>query len=627
MDLETKPPSSELPLIRVLTCGSVDDGKSTLIGRLLYDSKSLLIDQMESLSADSKLYGTAGAGELDFALLLDGLAAEREQGITIDVAYRFFATDHCHFIIADTPGHEQYTRNMATGASTADAAILLIDARSGLTTQTKRHAQILSLLGVKHIALAINKMDLIDFDEKIYDQIHDAFMTFAECLGIDQVTAIPLSARYGDNLFVNSNNTPWYQGDSLIDWLHSLPALCHIDRVQNHAFLMQVQTVNRPNLDFRGYTGIIAQGSVKCGDSLIIQPSNSPAKVKAIFNGDKAVNAAMAGAAITLTLDREIDISRGDLFSHADAPAPVSNQFMAQLIWFGAQPMLPERRYIFKFGTKQLGGMITQLKHRLDVNQGTKLAATTLNMNEIGTVNLSLDHQIAYHSYADNKRLGAFIVIDRMNNQTIGGGMIDYGLRRADNLTWQATSIDSAARASLKSQKPIALWFTGLSGAGKSTIADALEAKLYHGGHHTMLLDGDNVRHGLNRDLGFTDADRVENIRRVAEVTRLMLDGGLIALVAFISPFRAERQLARELMKDHDFWEIHIDSSLESCEARDVKGLYAKARKGEILNFTGISSAYEPPQNPEIHIDTASLSAGDAANLILQKLKKAGHLL
>lgn len=619
------------PMIRVLTCGSVDDGKSTLIGRLLYDSKSLLMDQLESLKSDSKSHGTVEGGGLDFALLLDGLSAEREQGITIDVAYRFFSTDQCNFIIADTPGHEQYTRNMATGASTADAAILLIDARNGIGIQTRRHSQILSLLGVKHVVLAVNKMDILGFDQKIFEDIVKEFRLFADDLGFLELAAIPLSARFGDNLFAKSDAAPWYKGQCLMDWLHGLvPIMAKQEANQqtnNENFKMQVQWVNRPNLDFRGFAGTIAAGKLKLGDMVLVQPTNQRAEIKEILIGNQSSLEAEKGQAITLRLDREVDISRGDVLSNAKEPAQVSDQFSAHLVWMDSVPMLPERRYYLKFGTRTVAGAITDLKYRLDANHGEKHAAKSLELNEIGLVNIAIDRPIVYLPYKENKRLGSFIIIDRISNATIGAGMIEHGLRRAENIQWQPIVVSQTQRAAIKNQKPITLWFTGLSGSGKSTIANLLEQKLAHSGYHTMLLDGDNVRHGLNRDLGFTDVDRVENVRRVAEVAGLMLNAGLITLVSFISPFNSERQMARDLMGSGNFWEIYVNSSLEACERRDVKGLYALARSGKLPHFTGISSPYEAPINPEYEIKTAEQSAERSAQFLFDQLKAKDYLL
>ena len=608
-------------LLRFITCGSVDDGKSTVIGRLLYDSKMLFEDQLAAIESDSRKWGTQG-GDIDFALLVDGLAAEREQGITIDVAYRFFSTDRRKFIVADTPGHEQYTRNMITGASTADVAVILIDARKGVLTQTRRHSYLVSLIGIRKVVLAINKMDLVDYSQKVFDRINEEYREFAAQIGLTDITSIPLSGLKGDNMLVASDNTPWYHGPTLMGFLET----CEVDdtRLQKEAFRMPVQWVNRPNLDFRGFAGVITSGSVKPDDRIVAQPSGKESKVARIvtFNGDLPV--AVAGQSITLTLEDEIDVSRGDVLSLAEAPAEVADQFEASLVWMTDEPMLPGRPYLMKIGTQTVTASITEPKYKINVNTMEHLAAKQLGVNEIGVVNLALDRQIAFDAYRANRDTGGFILINRMTNNTVGAGMINFALRRSHNLRMQHVDVDKALRSELKHQRPAVLWFTGLSGAGKSTIANLVEKKLAAMGRHTYLLDGDNVRHGLNKDLGFTEADRVENIRRVAEVARLMVDAGLIVMTAFISPFRSERAMARGQMADGEFIEIHVDTPLAVAEERDVKGLYKKARRGEIANFTGISSPYETPEAPEIVVNTHTQTAEEAADLIVAKLKASG---
>ncbi|MET0295670.1 MAG: sulfate adenylyltransferase subunit CysN [Phenylobacterium sp.] len=604
-------------LLRFLTCGSVDDGKSTLIGRLLYDSKMIFEDQLAALEADSKKVGTQG-GDIDFALLVDGLAAEREQGITIDVAYRFFSTDKRKFIVADTPGHEQYTRNMVTGASTADAAVILIDARKGVLTQTRRHSYLVSLLGIRHVILAINKMDLVDWSQEVFDQILADYREFAGKIGIDRFTAIPMSALKGDNVASPSDNCPWYHGPALMPLLETLEVE---DDLQGKPFRMPVQWVNRPNLDFRGFSGQIVSGSIAPGDKVKVIPSGRESVVDRIvtFGGD--LPRAVAGQSVTLTLKDEIDVSRGDVLAVANEPPGVAEQFEATLVWFDEDPMLPGRPYLLKLGTRTVSAQVAPPKYKVNVNTLEQLAAKRLTLNEIGVCNLSLDAPIAFDPYAENKDLGGFILIDRLTNRTVGAGMLHFALRRSQNIHWQALDVDKAARAAAKSQKARVIWMTGLSGSGKSTIANLVEKRLHADGRHTYILDGDNVRHGLNKDLGFTDADRVENIRRVAEVAKLMVDAGLIVVVSFISPFRAERRLARELLGPDEFVEVFVDTPLAVAEGRDVKGLYKKARAGELKNFTGVDSPYEPPENPEIRIDTTVLSAEAAAEKIVAWLE------
>ncbi|MFN3522200.1 MAG: sulfate adenylyltransferase subunit CysN [Phenylobacterium sp.] len=604
-------------LLRFLTCGSVDDGKSTLIGRLLYDSKMIFEDQLAALEADSRKVGTQG-GEIDFALLVDGLAAEREQGITIDVAYRFFSTDRRKFIVADTPGHEQYTRNMVTGASTADAAVILIDARKGVLTQTRRHSYLVSLLGIRHVVLAINKMDLVGWSKDVFDAILQEYRDFAAQIGLNDFTAIPMSALKGDNITTRSDAAPWYAGPALLPHLEAVEVE---DDLQGKPLRMPVQWVNRPNLDFRGFSGLIASGTVRPGDRIKALPSGRESTVTRIVTMTGDLPIAVAGQSVTITLADEIDISRGDVIASAKAPPEVADQFEATLVWMDEEAMLPGRPYLIKIGARTVGASITEPKCKVNVNTLERLAAKRLELNEIGVCNLSLDAPIAFDPYAENKDLGGFILIDRMSNRTVGAGMLHFALRRSQNIHWQALDVDKTSRAALKAQRGRVVWLTGLSGSGKSTIANLVEKRLHANGRHTYLLDGDNVRHGLNKDLGFTDEDRVENIRRVAEVAKLMVDAGLIVLVSFISPFRAERRMARDLMAEGDFVEVFVDTPLEVAEARDVKGLYKKARAGQLKNFTGIDSPYEAPEFPEIRIDTTALSPAEAAERIVAWLE------
>jgi bifunctional enzyme CysN/CysC len=609
-------------LLRFITCGSVDDGKSTLIGRLLYDSKMIFEDQLAALESDSKKVGTQG-GEIDFALLVDGLAAEREQGITIDVAYRFFSTDRRKFIVADTPGHEQYTRNMVTGGSTADLAVILIDARKGVLTQTRRHSYLVSLLGIRHVVLAINKMDLVGFSQERFDEILADYRAFAAQIGITEFLAIPISGLKGDNITSLSEATPWYQGPSLMEHLETVPV---DDQLAGASFRLPVQWVNRPNLDFRGFSGLVASGQVRPGDKVRVLPSGQTSTVARIVTKDGDLDVAQAGQSITLTLADEIDCSRGDVLAGADDPPEVADQFEATIIWMGEEPMLPGRPYWLKIGAKLVSAQIAEPKYKVNVNTLEQLAAKRLELNEIGVVNLRLDRPVAFDAYETNRDMGGFILIDKLSNATAGAGLIHFALRRSHNIHWQALDITKTSRASAKGQKPAVLWFTGLSGAGKSTIANLVEKKLAALGRHTYLLDGDNVRHGLNRDLGFTDADRVENIRRVGEVARLMADAGLIVLVSFISPFRAERRMARDLMPEGEFLEVFVDTPLAEAEKRDVKGLYKKARAGELKNFTGIDSPYEAPENAEVTLDTTAMSPEDAAERIVEELQTRGML-
>lgn len=611
-----------LGLLRFMTCGSVDDGKSTLIGRLLWDSKLVMEDQLATLESESRRVGTQH-GEIDYALLVDGLQAEREQGITIDVAYRFFATDKRKFIVADAPGHEEYTRNMATGASTADLAIIMIDARKGVLTQTMRHSYILSLLGIKSIILAINKMDLVDYSEAQFDAIKTQYASFSGPLGFEEAVAIPLSALKGDNILHRSGHMPWYQGPTLMSHLETVTIT---QDATIKPFRMPVQWVNRPHLDFRGFSGTIVSGTVRPGDSVVVPSSGQTSTVERIVTFDGDVDYAVAGQAVTLTLHDEIDISRGEVLSDPRMRPTTADQFEAKLIWMHEEPLLPGRQYLIKMGLQTRAAQVSALKYKVNVNTLEHLATKTLELNDVGICNFSLDHPVSFDPYQENRHTGSFILIDRFTNATIAAGMIDFALRRADNIHWQAVDIHKAARAGLKGQKPFVLWFTGLSGAGKSSIANLVEKKLHSLGRHTYLLDGDNVRHGLNRDLGFTDADRVENIRRVSETAKLMVDAGLIVLVSFISPFRSEREMARLMVEEGEFLEVFIDTPLEECERRDVKGLYKKARAGELKNFTGIDSPYERPDDAELIIEGAKVTAEEAALKIVHELKRKGLL-
>jgi bifunctional enzyme CysN/CysC len=603
--------------LRFITCGSVDDGKSTLIGRLLYETKLIFEDQLEALKTDSKKFGTQGE-RLDLALLVDGLQAEREQGITIDVAYRFFATPKRRFIVADTPGHEQYTRNMATGASTAHAAVLLIDARKGVLIQTQRHSRIVSMLGIRHVALAVNKMDLVGWSQPVFDEIEVAYRRFAQDLGFDTITAIPLSALEGHNVVEPGYDAmPWHEGPTLLQWLETVPTG---DRDFTRPFAMPVQWVNRPNHDFRGFSGRVASGSVKPGDTVRVSPSGVVSRIKEVVVWGGPMAEARADESVTLVLEDELDASRGDVIATASHPVESADQFETDLFWMSEHPLLPGRPYAALIHSKSANVTITHIKYRLDVNTGAHLAATTLGLNEIATVNVSFDRAVPFAPYRENKRLGAFIVIDKLTNETVGAGIIHFALRRAVNVHWQALEVTKAARAEMKHQQPRCLWFTGLSSSGKSTIANMLEKRLHAEGKHTYILDGDNVRHGLNRDLGFTEADRVENIRRVAEVARLLVDAGLLVLVSFISPYRAERQFARSLFGAGEFIEIFVDTPLEECERRDVKGLYTKARRGELKNFTAIDSAYELPESPELRLRTVGVTPESCVDQIIRFL-------
>jgi bifunctional enzyme CysN/CysC len=606
-------------LLRFLTCGSVDDGKSTLIGRLLYDAAQVYEDQLRTAERDSKRSAGGTGGALDLALLVDGLQAEREQGITIDVAYRYFSTPRRKFIVADTPGHVQYTRNMATGASNCEFAVLLVDARSGVLTQTRRHACIVSLLGIRKLALAVNKMDLIDFDQASFDAIAGVFARFAEPLGFEQVTCIPVSALKGDNVLTPSAHMHWYHGPTLLGHLETVD-IAHID--EGRPFRFPVQWVNRPDLDFRGYSGTVASGAIKPGDEVVIQPSGKRMHIGRIVVEGGDLPVAREGDAVTLTFAEEVDVSRGDVLSTPDAMPSVADQIAAKLIWFDEEPMLPGRSYAIKSGCQTTMATISSLKYKLNVDNLDHVAGKTLELNEVGACNLTTAKALVFDSYAENTATGSFILIDRFTNATVAAGMIEFGLRRATNIQWQELSVDKTARAGLKAQQPCVLWFTGLSGSGKSTIANTLEKRLHALGRHTYVLDGDNIRHGLNKDLGFTDADRVENIRRVAETARLFVEAGLIVVVSFISPFRSERRMARDLFQEGEFIEVFVDTPLDVCEARDPKGLYRKARAGLISNFTGIDSGYEPPERAELSLKTSNESAELLADVVVAELRR-----
>ena len=610
-------------LLRFVMCGSVDDGKSTLIGRLLYESQALFSDQLARLQTDSKLVGTQG-DELDFALLLDGLAAERAQGITIDVAYRHFATDRRHFIVADAPGHEQYTRNMVTGASTADCAVILVDARRGVLTQTRRHSHIVALLGIRDVVLAVNKMDLVGYSSPRFREIEEDYRAFAAQIGLERVTSIPVSALRGDNVFHASEEMGGWGGQTLMEYLESV----EVDqtRMQDASFRLPVQWVNRPSHDFRGYTGTVASGSIRPGDRVVVSPSGRESEVERIVTYDGDTELAVAGQSITLTLAHEVDVTRGDVIAPSSSPPGVADQFEATVIWMGETPMLRGRGYLLKIGGKTVTATIAPLKHKLSVNTFEHLAATRLEMNEIGVCDIELTEPIAYDPYATCRETGGFILIDRITNDTVGVGLIHFALRRSANVLWQRLTIDKRLRAERLHQRPLVLWLTGFSGAGKSTIANLVERELHSRGHATYLLDGDNVRHGLNSDLGFTEADRAENIRRVAEVAKLMVDAGLIVLVSFISPFRTERLMARSLFEANEFLEVFVDAPLAIAEQRDPKGLYRKARRGELKNFTGIDSPYEAPERPDVRIDTTRLQPEEAARTLIARLERDGLL-
>ena len=609
-------------MLRFITCGSVDDGKSTLIGRLLYDSKMIFEDQLDALANDSKKVGTQGQ-EIDFALLVDGLAAEREQGITIDVAYRFFNTEKRKFIVADCPGHEQYTRNMVTGASSADLAVILIDARKGVLVQTRRHSYLCHLIGIKNIVLAVNKMDLVDYSQEVFDKIVADYSEFAASIGIESFTAMPISGFKGDNITTLSDNTPWYKGDAyagvpLVEHLENVEVLSSVDA--DKPFRMPVQWVNRPNLDFRGFSGQVATGSVKPGEKIRVLPSGKTSTVSKIVTFDGDLDEAVAGQSVTICFEDEIDCSRGSVISVADNPPQTADQFESTFVWLADEAMVPGRAYWLKLGTQMVSASVAEPKYEVNVNTMDKLAAKTLELNAIGVAELTTDKQVVFEPYAENRQLGGFILIDKMTNATVAAGMINFSLRRSQNVHWQAVDIGRRQHAALKNQTPAVLWFTGLSGSGKSTIANLVEKKLHRMNRHTFLLDGDNVRHGLNKDLGFTEADRIENIRRVGEVSKLMTDAGLIVITAFISPFQADREMVRSMMPEGEFFEVFIDTPLKVAEARDVKGLYKKAREGKLKNFTGIDSPYEAPRSPEIRIDTTAMSAEEAANLIVDTL-------
>ena len=609
---------AEKGLLRFLTCGSVDDGKSTLIGRLLFDSKLILEDQLATLARDSRKHGTTGE-DIDLALLVDGLEAEREQGITIDVAYRFFNTPRRSFIVADTPGHEQYTRNMATGASNSDAAVILIDARKGVLTQTRRHSYICSLLGIRHIAVAVNKIDLADYSAQSFHHIVGDYFGFAKALGFASITPIPLSARYGDNVTTRSEKLRWFDGPTLLEYLEGLDAQSGLSQ---QPFRFPVQWVNRPNLDFRGFSGTVASGSVRNGEPIVVAASGRESRVARIVTADGDLPEARAGEAVTLVLEDEVDIARGDVLAKPETRPEVVDQFAAHVLWMAEEAMLPGRSYLMRIGTRFVPARITTLKHKVDVNTLEHIAAKTLSLNEIGLCNVATAAPVALDPYAENRETGAFILIDRFTNATAGAGMISFGLRRATNVHRQSLTVDKVARVHRNGHKPVILWFTGLSGSGKSTIANLVEQELHAGGAHTYLLDGDNVRHGLNRDLGFTDADRVENVRRVGEVARLFTDAGMIVLCSFISPFHAERAMVRELVPEGEFVEVFVDTPLEECIRRDPKGLYARAKAGLIKNFTGIDSPYEVPENPDLRLDTTRLSLPECTARVMGLLQE-----
>ena len=609
-------------MLRFITCGSVDDGKSTLIGRLLYDSKMIFEDQLDALANDSKKVGTQGQ-EIDFALLVDGLAAEREQGITIDVAYRFFNTEKRKFIVADCPGHEQYTRNMVTGASSADLAVILIDARKGVLVQTRRHSYLCHLIGIKNIVLAVNKMDLVDYSQEVFDKIVADYSEFAASIGIESFTAMPISGFKGDNITTLSDNTPWYKGDAyagvpLVEHLENVEVLSSVDA--DKPFRMPVQWVNRPNLDFRGFSGQVATGSVKPGEKIRVLPSGKTSTVSKIVTFDGDLDEAVAGQSVTICFEDEIDCSRGSVISIADNPPQTADQFESTIVWMADDALVPGRAYWLKLATQTVSVTVHEPKYTVNVNTMEHMAAKTLELNEIGVAEIVTDKQIVFEPYADNRALGGFILVDKMTNATVAAGMINFSLRRSQNVHWQALDIGRKQHAALKNQTPAVLWFTGLSGSGKSTIANMVEKKLHRMNRHTFLLDGDNVRHGLNKDLGFTETDRIENIRRVGEVSKLMADAGLIVITAFISPFQADREMVRSMLPEGEFFEVFIDTPLKVAEARDVKGLYKKARSGELKNFTGIDSPYEAPRSPEIRIDTTKMSPEEAANLIVDTL-------
>ncbi|RUL73098.1 adenylyl-sulfate kinase [Dyella choica] len=618
MSISDTPERSQL---RFITCGSVDDGKSTLLGRLLYDAGMLPDDQVEALKRDSLRLHPNG-DVLDFSLLTDGLDAERQQGITIDVAYRYFHSERRNFIVADCPGHEQYTRNMATGASTADIAVMLVDARKGLLPQTRRHTYICALLGIRKVILAVNKMDLVGYSKDVFEAIRDAYREMALQMGIGTVYSLPVAALVGDNVGQRSPRMPWHDGCTLLQLLETIT----VESIQASDFRMPVQWVNRPDQSFRGYAGTICGGRTYPGAEIVVQPGAHSARIVRIVTAAGDLSEAYAGQAVTLTLDRELDISRGDVLADAARPAPEADQFAAHVLWMGDEPLLPNRSYWLKVGARTVNARITTIKHKVDVNTQAKLAAHRLELNEVGYCEVDLDHPIAFEPYADNHSLGGFILIDRQSNATVACGMLDFALRRATNVQWQHLDLDKRARANSKRQNPCCIWFTGLSGAGKSTIANLLERRLSAMGYHTYLLDGDNLRHGLNRDLGFTPEARVENVRRVAEVAHLMVDAGLVVLVCVISPFCSEREFARSLFAEGEFVEVFVDTPLEECEQRDPKGLYRKAREGKILNFTGIDSPYEMPESPEVHLQsntsTPEILADQVASYVIDLVGK-----